>query len=223
MESDINTENDSPEPSKAGLARAKLKLAAHYAMLGFVPAISVLALIVALIANHYRPEQTQNSEYAARIDSLNAALSDTKEDLETVKVSLAREKSIREEERKKMDGQTKLIVRAISDLQVKSKISPTLAEQLQKTATGSAAIPADTTAVPASAVAPVQKEADRQPAVSSSVAPTKDKKFVTLPPVHSPAGTDKKHTSPAAAPKKAEKQSPQVKALRDAIEQFNKQ
>lgn len=223
MESDINTEDDSPEPSKAGLVRAKLKLVAHYAMLGFVPAISVLALIVALIANHHRPEQTQNSEYAVRIDSLNSALSDTKEELETVKVSIARERSMREEERKKMDGQAKLMVRAISDLQVKSKISPTLAEQLQNTAAGSAAIAADIVAVPVSAVVPVQKEADRQPAVSSSVAPTKDKKSATLSPTHTPTGTDKKHASPAAAPKKAEKQSPQVKALRDAIEQFNRQ
>ncbi len=223
MESDINTENESPEPSKAGLARARLKLVAHYAMLAFAPVVAILALIVAVTAGHDRTDQVQHGEYASRIDSLNAALSDAKGDVESLKVILAREKSIREEERKRTDRQDQQIIQAIDDLQAKLKISPTLSEQLQGAAAPNAPVPAAASAISAPVAAPVPKEAVRQaPAVPASAVAAEKKPAAQ--PKRQPVGAGKQtHAAPAATPKKDGKQSDQVEAMKKAIEQFNKQ
>ena len=222
MESDNNTE-DASASSKADLVRAKLKLVAHYALLAFAPVVAILALIVAVIAGHDRTDQMQHGEYAARIDSLNAALADANGDVESLKVILAREKSIREEERKRTDRQDQLILQAIDGLQAKLKISPSLSEQLQAVAPN-APIPAAASAISAPAAAPLPKEAVGQaPAVPAS-AVAAEKKPAAPAPKHAPASAGKQtHAGPAATPKKDGKQSDQVQALKKAIEQFNKQ
>ena len=192
MESDINTEDDSPEPSKAGLARAKLKLVAHYAMLGFAPVVSVVALVIAVITSHNQSDQAQHSEYASRIDGLNSALSETQAEVESLKVALARERSIREEEHKKQDERDAKIVQNVTHLQTKSKVSPTLEEQLREARPVPAAVP------------PVALAASAPVAVSA------------------PAASEKKSIVISPAPKSAGKHDAQVEALKKAIDQFNK-
>ena len=133
MENDSETtaEDDGAASLKSVLLRARLKLAAHYALLAFAPVVSVVALVIAVVAAHSHSEQAQQNEYAARIDDLNASLAETKGELENLKVAIARERSLREEEHKKSEERETKIVLNITQLQTKMKISPTLEEQLR--------------------------------------------------------------------------------------------
>jgi hypothetical protein len=176
--------------------RAKLKIAAHYAMLGFAPVVSVVALVIAVVAvsgNSSKSDRAQLSEYAARIESLNASLSETRNELENHKLAMVREKSQHADERKKADEYDAKVVQNISRLQAKMKVSPTLEEQLR-----------EAEKVPASA-----------PVVGNAASA----------PVTAPAATvaEKKPPIPEPVIKQSEKTAPQVKALKEAIQKFNRQ
>ena len=109
MENDSETtaEDDSTASLKSVLLRARLKLAVHYALQAFAPVVSVVALVIAVVAINSHSEQAQQIEFAARMDDLNASLAETKGELENLKVAIARERSLREEEHKKSDERTR--------------------------------------------------------------------------------------------------------------------
>lgn len=189
--------DDSVVLSKADKARLKLKLIARYALLGLVPVVAVGALVVAVIAiTDNRSGQKQLGEMAAKIEGLNTSLSATKAELEKLKASAAKEKAQQNEELLKQGERVSKIIQNITPLQVKLKIRPTLDEQLQQPAGASAVAPAVSHAAPAAAP---HAAAPATPHVSSATsAPSK---------------------TPAAADKTI---SPQVKAMKEAIQQFNK-
>ena len=216
-------ENDS-DPSKDGPARAKLGLVARYVMLGFAPVVSVAALIFAVMA--YTGTQSNHAQLGAvnsRIDSISAVQSEPKGELDIFKVSLAHEKALQAEERKKQAEREAKIVKNVTQLQVKVKVSPTLEEQLREGA-GAPAVAspvvgapviassvASAAAVPAAAPMPVK--VDAKPPVKPAAKPVVvDKKPV-------PAAKEAK--KPAPAPASAEKAA-KAKALKQTIEDFNR-
>jgi hypothetical protein len=205
MERDRDTEEEDSTPSPTGDAREKLKLAAHYAMLGFAPVVSVVALVVAVFVPGKHPDQAQQSEVDSRVESLNANLPASRGELDNFKIAMAHERSMREEERKKQDEQDKKIIQNVTRLQVKMKISPTLEEQLREAASARAV----TSAVASAPVA-------ASPAVVAVSAPV-----VTLP----VAAAVSAPVAASAPPKaeKADKKHAQVKALKEAIEKFNRE
>ncbi len=220
---------DTPAPK--GDTREKLKLVAHYAMLGFAPVVSVVALGVALFATGNHSDRAQISELNSRIEKLNASLSASREETENLKFSMSREKSQRADERKKEEEHDAKIVQNITRLQEKLKIVPTLEDQLRVApATNAGVSPvAGTTATPV--VAPAPATADKTPAASAPASATKKPAAETPAPkvdekknaAATPATKVDEKKKVAPAPKAEEKMSPQVKALKKAIDQYNKQ
>ena len=203
-----DAEEDDAPPSRADLARMKLKIIARYALIGFAPAMSVAALIVAALAlsnTQSQADRAKSDELASRIDGLNKNLSDTRNELESLKFTLSREKATRGEERRKLDEQDEKIIQNVTRLQAKLKVAPTLEEQLRPPASAPAAVPAPVGAASAPAVVPVLPATNTIQAAPSAQAP-----------VGKPAAA-------SAKPKTTDNTAEQVKALREAIEKFNKQ
>ncbi|MBI5007949.1 MAG: hypothetical protein HZB95_12600 [Nitrosomonadales bacterium] len=204
MEKDIETDEEAPAaPSRMG---GILKLALHYTILGFAPVVAVAALIIAVVAVNRAPAvPAQTVEATARIESLSASLLETRNELESIKLTLARERSARAEEHRKAEEREAMIVRHVTQLQARLKVSPVLEEQLKEAAD----IPAPAHGAPAAA------------AEHNAPAPS------------APAATDKSHSAAPAAPAKkpapaapaphaeSEKSPAPVKALKEAIEKFN--
>lgn len=177
-------------------------------MIGFAPFVSVVALVVGVIAltsNQSQADRAKLQELTARVDGLNASLSAIRNDLETLKLNSAREKNLHAEERKKLDEQDAKIIQSVTHLQVKLKVSPTLETQLREAASAPVAASSVAGAVSAPVAAPALPAAG------------KDQTATATKPA-APASNAK--SKPEAAGKK---ESPQVKAMRDAIEKFNKQ
>jgi hypothetical protein len=228
MDSDNRADDDTPAEQPA--AASKLKLITHYALLAFAPVFSVAALIVAVIAisnNPSRSDRAQLSEYSARIEVLSASLAESKKELENHNFIMAREKSIRAEDRKKSDEREAKIIQNVSRLQLKLKVTPTLEDQLREASavpavTSAASAPVSTApSVPALLPAAADKKnVDVSPAAKPHagvpIAPVAEKKATTAPVANA------KQSAPVPAVKKAEKPSAQVKTLKDAIEKFNK-
>lgn len=236
MARDIDAEDeDTPAPESD--AREKLKQVGHYAMLGFAPVVSIAALGVALFATGNHSESAQPGVSNSSVDGLNTNSSVSREELENLKFSMAREKSQRADERKKAEERDEMIIRNVTRLQEKLKITPTLEEQLQVAAKARAAVslvavsaPAPVAAiapaasdkpqsVPAPASAPVPAGAASKSAAGAPT-PKGEGKQQTAATLDGKAD-DKKKVTPA--PKPEEKMSPQVKALKKAIEQYNKE
>jgi hypothetical protein len=218
MARDIDAEEeDTPAPK--GDAREKLKLVAHYAMLGFAPVVSVVALGVALFATGNHSDRTQLGELNSRIDKLNASLSASREEMENLKFSMSREKSQRADERKKDEEHDAKIVQGITRLQEKLKIAPTLEEQLRVASVTHAEPSPVAGAIVAPVAASAPAVADKTQAASAPAPASASKKPAAAIPA--PKVDEKKKAAPA--PKAEEKMSPQVKALKNAIDQYNKQ
>ncbi len=133
-------------------APSKLKLAGHYAMLGFAPLVAVVALVVAVMAmSGNRHSQEQADKAIAAADNLGKSLEAAKSELERLRLSMAQEKNGREEERRQQEELAAKIVLNVSQLQTKLKVSPTLEQQLQPPASAPVAAPA--AAAPAAAPA----------------------------------------------------------------------
>lgn len=186
-----DAEADDGAPSKAELARARLKVIARYAMIAFAPVVSVVALTVGVIAvlnNQSQAERTQLAELAARVDSLNASLAGSRAEVDALKFAVTRDKALHAEERKKLDEQEEMIVQSVTRLQIKLKVTPTLEMQLQQAAS-----------------APVAVGAVSAPAAVPAAA----------------GGGSSKESMPAAVPKSVDKTPGQVKSLKEAIQKFN--
>lgn len=131
--SKILATNDHTTPPKTEMKPHKKNHIAHYALLGFAPAVAVLALTVAVIAvTSNQSSQAQLSKAAAQIENLNTSLSASQSELEKLKAAMAQEKNIQDNERKNLDDRMTIIIQNITPLQKKLKISPTLEEQLRQ-------------------------------------------------------------------------------------------
>ncbi len=203
-------EEDDTSPSRTDAANRMLKIVARYAMIGFAPVVSVVALIVGIIAltNHQsQADHAKLSEVTSVIAGLNTSLSATRAELDNLKFTLSREKAMRGEERKKLDDRVGTIVENVTRLQKKLKVAPTLETQLREAASA----PVATSVVPNAASAP---------AVEVPM-PVAEK----LPAVPKPTTTSKKPSAiaPKSNAKPSDKAAAQVKNLKDAIEKFNKE
>jgi len=205
-------------PSKADRMRVMLKVAVRYAVLGLPSALAIAALSVAVMAyKNNKSNVGQLSQIQAQIESLNTSLSASKAELEKLKFAAAKEKNLHNELLAKHEERVTKIIQNITPIQVKLKIRPTLEEQLSLS-----------TSAPAAA-APVAHE----PSAAAKTTPVEPVKIVPTPHAVAPKALPAAPTKPAPhtdAPKEAphaassnEKTvSPQVKAMKEAIEQYNK-
>ncbi len=160
---DSQFEDEKVEAPKVSPIRQKLALTGHYIMLGLVPVISVISLAIGVVAvTGNRSGEEQLSKSLAKIDSLNASMTVSKNELDKLKASLAQEKSIQEEERKKLDEKMEKIIHNITPLQVKLKIFPTLEDQLRQAAMTSAVLPGTASNVVAASA--VSSSTEKKPA-----------------------------------------------------------
>lgn len=165
-------------PSKADLLRVQLKHFAHYATIGFAPIVSAIALALAIVAvTGNQSAQEKLGKATAKLETMNTPQPAFKTELEKIKLAMAQEKAMHEEEirkreeelkkreqelkkqedehkkqeedRKKQDELMAKVIQNVSKLQVKMKISPTLADQLHQPAAAPAgAVPLATPAKP---------------------------------------------------------------------------
>lgn len=184
--SDSKEAGGSTSPSNTGFARmlVRLKLIANYVIDGFPPVVAVIALIVAVFAvNDNKSSQAQLSKAAAKIDSMSASLLASKGELEKLKVAMAQEKVMREEEHKKQEERVTQIIQGVSKLQVKMKISPTLEEQLHQpvsaavTSSVASAASAPASAAPAPAKTDVSTGTVKKPGTQVQILKESIEKF----------------------------------------------
>ena len=201
-ENSNTTEDSAPASNKAllrMLARLRLKFIVNYILDIVVPALAVIALIVAVMAfTDNDASQSQLARNAEITESLNSNLSASKIELEKLKSAMAQEKAMQEEARKKQTEETAKIVQSVSQLQTKMKISPTLEEQLRQSLAVSAVV--SSVASAAAAASSVASTISATPAVPSATA---------MPAATPPATVSEK------------KPGSQAQVLTEAIEKFN--
>jgi hypothetical protein len=232
MVRDSDADNDDT-PAPKGDVQEKLKLVIHYAMLGFAPVVAIVALGIALFATGNHADRTQSSDFKSRLDGLDASLMASRAELDNLKFTTSREKSLRGDEHKKMDELDERIIQNVTRLQTKLKISPTLEEQLRIASDSQKVAPPVVAAIPAPVAASAPAVTDKIHAASAPVsasaidnpAPvTKSKEIAKQPAAATPAAkVPEKKAAPVPAPKAKEKISPQVKALKNAIDEYNKE
>jgi hypothetical protein len=241
MDNDRKREEDSAPSSEPDQMRLKLKVIAGYLVRGFAPVVSLLALIIAVIAFYgNQSNRAQIIEANSRVDSMSANMSDLKGEQELFKLPFGHEKSVTGEDRKKQGEREAKIIKNVTQMQIKLKITPTLEEQLQEAAqVREIAAPAASApgvshpfpgAVSAPAATPLPAVNEKKSAVIPKAPETKpvaaqkeaEKKPAAVQqgagqkPAAAQKGTEKK---PAAVP--ADKTSTKVQSLKDAIEKFN--
>ncbi len=231
-------------PAKAARMGIMLKMVGRYALLGLTPLLAIAALAVALMA--YKNNQSnvgQLTEIQTQLESLNTSLSASKAELEKLKFTTAKEKTAHSELLAKHDERVNKVIQNITPIQTKLKIRPTLEEQLHQVASApAAAMPAPTpsahettpaaktSAVEPSKIAPAPHVAEKH---AASPAPTKPAPVKAAPlqaapkPPYKAEATPKanpvvtKPTPPATSSSGEKTVTPQVKAMKEAIEQFN--
>jgi hypothetical protein len=219
MDRDIEREDEEATPAEGVPLRARLKVVAHYALLAS-PVLALLALVLAITALILGRTASPPDDSKARIETLSATLAETKNELESLKFAMARERSARVDEHRQTEERDELVVQHVTRLQTKLKVTPTLEDQLKAPAHSapvavSAPVAAPTVVQPAPA-AVVEKNAAATPAVPAKPAAEQPK------PAAAPAKPTAAPPAPAKKPSPAPaKQSPQVSTLKEAIEQMN--
>jgi hypothetical protein len=186
--------------------------------------LSVLALIFAVLAySGNQANRTQLVQANSRIDTISAIQSESKGELDIFKVPLAHERSVLAEERRKQAEHEAKIIKDVTQLQVKMKVSPTLEEQLREGASAPVpaspvvAIPVTASAVaisvPVHVPAPVPAKAETKPPVEPAAKPVVAEK--------KPVPVAKEVKKSAPAPTSSEKEA-KAKALKQTIEDFNR-
>ena len=232
MVRDSDADNDDT-PAPKGDVQEKLKLVAHYAMLGFAPVVAIAALGIALFATGNHADRTQFSALNSRLDGLDASLMASRTELDNLKFTTSREKSLRGDEHKKRDELDERIIQNVTRLHTKLKISPTLEDQLRIAADSQKVVPPVVAAIPAPVAASAPVATDKLHAASAPVSASAinspaplntSKEIAKQPAAATPAAkVPEKKAAPISAPKADEKMSPHVKALKNAIDQYNKQ
>ncbi len=225
MDHDRDAEEDDV-PSQGIDIRAKLKQIIHYASLGFAPVVSIVALVIAILAPGDRADQTQLGELKSNIDFMNLGVLGSRSELENIKLSILREKSIR----RKADEIDARIIQNVTQLQKKLKITPTLEEQL-RAAAKAAAVAAQTEDPAAAASAPVvsgKQQTAPAPAPASmgkmsATAPVPKEMAKKTVPAETAIKAVPEESDRKPSPKAVPKLSPQVKAIKDAIDEYNRQ
>lgn len=153
---------DEGAPSKADLLSLKLKEIASYIAIGFAPIAAAAALALAVIAIIVtQSAQTQSGDATTKLEKLNASLNANRIELEKLKAELAQSKAMNDEAHKQQAEQTEKLVQAISQLQAKLKVSPTLQEQMLHPASAPV-VPAASAAPPPVTAAPTTPPADKK-------------------------------------------------------------
>lgn len=205
-------------PSKADKIRLQMKVVAHYALMGLAPLLAVAALAVAVMAlMGSRSGHEQLEQNAAAIANLTASLNASKAEVDKLKLNALKETSAQNERLKKMDERMNLVIQNVIPLQVKLKMSPTLDQQLSLPASAVVAPVAHLPPSPA-AHTPVA-HVPPAPAITKKT-PAKTTSPSSAPHVeHTPAKTPVAKT---AKPDGDKELSPQVRAMKEAIERYNK-
>jgi len=188
-------------PSKSDQMKTKLKAAGHYALLGIGPLVAIIAVVVAVLAlngNHASREEL--AQTSAKLEEMTTSLAGIKNDIDKLKLASMKDKSMANEELSKHSEQLDALIRNLTPIQTKLKISPTVEEQLRPHVSEPVVAPASAT---------VAASAHNAEAVRSSSATQKTE----------PA--PKKSVEPSGDVKE-KKLSPQVKAMKDAIDQYNR-
>jgi hypothetical protein len=202
------------------LIRLKLQPIANYVLDGFPPVVAVIALIVAIIAvNDNKSNQAQLGKAVVKMDSMGANMQlASKGEMDKIKAAMAQEKLRYEEDQKKQNEQMAQIIRSVSKMQAKMKISPTLEEQMRQPVETSSVAPTAVKELVLSKAAPVvAAPAALVPAARAQVPAVKVQvpaAKVQVPVVTVPV--------PAVSTGSAKKFSPQVQTIKESIEQFNK-
>lgn len=202
--------------SKSQAMQMKLKKVLGYAVMGFAPVVALAALGIAvsvLLGNQSARTQLHNDTVA--IERLNSALASSKAELERLRVAVAKESAAQSDKFKQQDEELMKLTQSIIPLQIKLKISPTL---------GDPVLPAALSEPPSAVVHPVPvKEkvlVHSPPEVSHKALPKKAAKAAAVEPHAAGAvAAPVKSSEPSEADKKL---SPQVRAMKEAIEKFNK-
>lgn len=206
-------------PSKADKIRLQMKVVAHYVLLGLGPLLAIAALAVAVMAlmgNRSGHEQLEQN--AAAIANLTASLAASKAEVDKLKLNALKETAAQTERLKKMDERMNLVIQNVIPLQVKLKMSPTLDQQLS--------LPASAVVAPVAHLSP--PAAVHAPAAHTQAAPTIAKKTpakAAAPAPHAEHAPAKATAAPVAKPAKPDgdkELSPQVRAMKEAIERYNK-
>jgi hypothetical protein len=226
---DAKSDDSVAAPAKADRMRMMLKVVARYTVLSLAPLIAIAALAIAIVAfKSNRANLTQMTQSTEKIEALNAALLATKSDLDSLKLSALKTKSIQSEALAQQDERITKIIQNITPMQVKMKISPTLAQQLSQPASAVSATPPVVSAPPAPhettpqvVTPPVIAPPVAKPHAATPAAPAP---HVAATPVAAPHAPEKAAApaTPTTSVKAEKKISPQVRAMKDAIEQYNK-
>lgn len=199
-------EDESGAPPEAGL-RGRLKAVAHYLMLGFAPAVAVIALVAAVFAIvDKRSGDSRMNEVIAELQSMNANLTATRSELESLKFIVTRQKA-QLDAAKRQDETIEVIVQNVTRLQEKLKVTPTLQEQLHQTASAPVVTPAASTS-PADPEKPASTDA-------TPVAPA-------IPQKSEQKSTETKAPTRTITTAPENSDAKQLQGIREAIEKFNK-
>lgn len=155
----IQQEREEDSAAEVGTPSSKLKLVAHYAVLGVGPLVAIVALVVAVLAlGGNRSGEEQIGKLAAKTNGMDESLAAAKNELERLKLAMAQEKNRQEDERQRQKELEDKIILNISQLQSKAKITPTLEQQLQSPASAPASAPAATGAAAPATTSPAAGE-----------------------------------------------------------------
>lgn len=111
----------------------KIKRIFHIVGISVAPLIALVSLALAFTANNNNKISAEQITKAnSQIEALNKNLLATQSELKAHQAEVTQEKSIQEETQKKIDEKITTIVQAVSQLQAKRKISPTLEEQFRQ-------------------------------------------------------------------------------------------
>lgn len=162
-------EEEDEESAQPEAPHSRLKPILHYAMLGFAPFVSVLALILAALAlGKVHTMQALLDTTNASLNQANAALSISQLQLKKLESAEVPEKAAHEAAEKKQDELTAKIIQNLTPLQTKLKIHPTLEEQLNPPASAVPAAPVAAAPAPAAQKPePKKPEPKQSPQVKS--------------------------------------------------------
>jgi len=217
--------SDGGTPTKQELLRMRLKAVLHFTILGFTPVVAVLGGMLAVFAfMGNQSTQKQLDKHEATVKSLKANLSASTLELKKLKMSAtvaSSKMSLLKEKLMKQDEQLALIIKNITPLQLKMKIFPTLATQLLPPASG---------VVTTEAVESNEARAmvNHVPKVQHKPRVKQKPKIQNVPRKVNRRSTSVKEqvihsSSPKASPSSKQTLSPEVQAMKEAIERFNRE
>ena len=122
-------------PSVQEARPTKIKRIVHIAGMSIAPLIIALSLALVFIANNNnKTNADQLAKEKIQLEAINANLLATQRELTKLQAEIAQDKTAQDGAQKRVDEKITAIVQAVSQLQAKRKISPTLENQLRQPA-----------------------------------------------------------------------------------------